>query len=242
MIALAGLRKAFGAVVAVDDVSLSVRQGEFLAVLGPSGCGKTTLLRLIGGYDRPDAGSVQIDGREVSGLPPEQRNVGMVFQKYALFPHLTVLENVEFGLKMRRVEKRERRRRAVEALAFVNLPGMEDRYPATLSGGQQQRVSLARALVVSPSVLLLDEPLASLDRQIREQMRAELRALQQRLSITTIFVTHDQEEALTMADRIAVMEKGRFHQCGTPVEICVRPASRFVESFFGLALNGREPQ
>lgn len=235
MIELRSVSKAFGNVKAVDALSLDVRHGELLAILGPSGCGKTTLLRLIGGYEKLDSGALLVDGADVTARPPESRNVGMVFQNYSLFPHLTVLENVEFGLKMRGVAREERAAKARDMLAFVNLYGVEKRKPKQLSGGQQQRVALARALAISPSVLLLDEPLANLDRQVREHMRAELRGWQQRLGITTILVTHDQEEALGLADRIGVMENGRLHQCASPVELCVRPANEFVAGFFGLS-------
>lgn len=230
------LSKQYSPGVGIDKVSLDVRRGELLAVLGPSGCGKTTLLRLIGGYEKASSGSISVDGADITALEPERRNIGMVFQNYALFPHLNVIENVEFGLKMRGEAGLARRQKAHEALAFVNLEGMDQRRPTTLSGGEQQRVALARALAFSPRMLLLDEPLANLDRRIREQMRVELRLLQQRLGIATILVTHDQEEALTMADRIAVMERGRIHQCGTAIDLCLRPANGFVADFFGLRL------
>lgn len=236
MIELKALTRQFGHISAVDNLSLEVRPGELLAVLGPSGCGKTTMLRLIGGYEHPDSGSIHLNGKDVTSLPPEQRHIGMVFQNYALFPHLTVAGNVDFGLRMQGIGREECRRRVAQALAFVNLPGLESRRPATLSGGQQQRVALARALAIEPEVLLLDEPLANLDRRVREQMRVELRALQQRLSITTILVTHDQEEALTLADRIAILDHGRLIQCGTSIELCLRPASEAVSDFLGTRL------
>jgi ABC-type Fe3+/spermidine/putrescine transport system ATPase subunit len=226
--------KSFGGVTAVRDVSLALVPGELLAVLGPSGCGKTTLLRIAGGYERPDSGSVRIRGRDATRLAPEERNVGMVFQNYALFPHMSVADNVEFGLRVRGVAKDERRSRAAGMLALVGLEGVEGRKPSELSGGQQQRVALARALVIEPVVLLLDEPLANLDRAVRLRMRDELRSLQQRLQIATILVTHDQEEALAIADRIAVMDAGEIQQTGRVLDLCLRPASPFVSTFFGL--------
>jgi putative spermidine/putrescine transport system ATP-binding protein len=235
LIEMRGLTRRFGAVTAVDDLTLKVMEGELLAVLGPSGCGKSTLLRLIGGYERPDAGGISIAGRDVTGLPPEARNIGMVFQDYALFPHMTAAANVEFGLKMRGIGKEARRARALEALAFTGLDGIGDRSPGSLSGGQQQRLALARAIAPNPRLLLLDEPLSNLDARIRNGMRVELRAMQRRLGVTTILVTHDQEEALLVADRIAVMERGRLHQCAPPLEICLRPATDFVAQFLGLA-------
>lgn len=227
--------KNFGPVAAVRDVSLALGAGELLAVLGPSGCGKTTLLRMAGGYERPDAGHVRIHGRDVTSLAPEHRNVGMVFQNYALFPHMTVHDNVEFGLRMRGVSREERRQRAAAMLALVGLEGVGKRKPAELSGGQQQRVALARALIIEPAVLLLDEPLANLDRAVRFRLRDELRGLQQRLRIPAILVTHDQDEALTIADRIAVMQDGRIEQTGRALDLCLRPATPFVSQFFGLA-------
>lgn len=234
MIEFVEVSKNYGGVTAVRDVSLALRAGELLAVLGPSGCGKTTLLRLAGGYEQPDAGRVRIDGRDVTDIGPEGRNVGMVFQNYALFPHMNALANIEFGLRMRGVSKEERNRRAAAILSLVGLDGIENRKPAELSGGQQQRVALARALVIEPAVLLLDEPLANLDRNVRIRTRDELRSLQQRLKITTILVTHDQEEALAMADRIAVMDAGRIEQTGWALDLCLNPASPFVSNFFGL--------
>jgi putative spermidine/putrescine transport system ATP-binding protein len=234
MIEFVSVSKSFGAVAAVRDASLSIGSGELLAVLGPSGCGKTTLLRIAGGYVQADSGSMIIGGRDVTHVPPEHRNVGMVFQSYALFPHMTVLENVEFGLRMRGTSKDERKRRSADILSLVGLKGIDKRKPAELSGGQQQRVALARALVIEPAVLLLDEPLANLDRNERFRMRDELRSLQQRLRITTILVTHDQEEALTIADRIAVMDAGRIEQTGRAIDLCLNPVSPFVSTFLGL--------
>jgi putative spermidine/putrescine transport system ATP-binding protein len=226
--------KNFGAVAAVSNASLSLAAGELLAVLGPSGCGKTTLLRIAGGYEHADSGTIRIQGRDVTRLAPDERNVGMVFQNYALFPHMSVLDNVEFGLRMRGVGREERRGRAADMLSLVGLHGIDKRKPAELSGGQQQRVALARALVIEPAVLLLDEPLANLDRNERLRMRDEVRSLQQRLRITTILVTHDQEEALAIADRIAVMDTGRIEQTGRVLDLCLNPASPFVANFFGL--------
>ena len=225
--------KAFGRVTAMERIDLEVRKGEFLSILGPSGSGKTTTLRVIAGLVEPSSGEVLIGGRVVTRVPVHRRNLGMVFQNYALFPHLTVLENVAFGLEMRKVSRTEVARRVAEALALVRLPGFEPRYPHQLSGGQRQRVALARALVVQPSVLLLDEPLGALDKKLRESMQVELRALQRNLGITTIFVTHDQEEALTLSDRIAVMNEGRIEQLDTPVELYERPRNRFVSEFIG---------
>jgi spermidine/putrescine ABC transporter ATP-binding subunit len=232
---LARVCKSFGGVAAVDGISLDVHRGEFLALLGPSGCGKSTLLNLIAGFFEPDEGEILVRKRSMVGVEPFQRDVGMVFQNYALFPHMTVRQNVEFGLEMRRVPRAERRARADEALALVKLAGLDHRYPDQLSGGQQQRVALARVIAVRPSVLLLDEPLAALDRQLREDMQVELRHLQKQVGITTIFVTHDQEEALTMADRIAVLRNGHVEQVGTPAEVYERPATSFVAGFIGLS-------
>lgn len=234
MIEFVAVSKNFGAVTALHAASLTVRSGELLAVLGPSGCGKSTLLRIAGGYEQPDSGHVRIGGHDVTGVQAHRRNVGMVFQNYALFPHMTVLANVEFGLRMRGVPAAERKRRASAILSLVGLDGIEQRKPAELSGGQQQRVALARALVIEPALLLLDEPLANLDRNVRLRTRDELRALQQRLKITTILVTHDQEEALATADRIAVMNAGRLEQTGSALDLCLKPASSFVSNFFGL--------
>ena len=235
---VAAVSKAFGPVRAVVDCSLDVPDGEFLALLGPSGCGKTTLLRMLGGFIRPDRGAIWIGGRDVAGLPPFRRNIGFTFQSYALFPHLTVRENVAFGLRMRGRFRGTPEAALVQVrryLELVRLPGCEDRYPHQLSGGQQQRVALARALAIEPDVLLLDEPLGSLDKNLREAMQVELRALQRTLGVTTVFVTHDQEEALAMADRIAVMSMGRIEQTGTPAEVYEAPRSRFVSDFIGVS-------
>ncbi|WP_436643354.1 ABC transporter ATP-binding protein [Microbaculum sp. FT89] len=223
----------FGAVRAVDDVDLDIVPGEFFAMLGPSGSGKTTCLRLIAGFEQPTSGHIEIFGETAEGVPPYRRNVNTVFQDYALFPHLNVIENVAYGLMVRGVAKAERRKVAAEALDLVQLPGYGDRKPGQLSGGQRQRVALARALVNKPKVLLLDEPLGALDLKLREQMQEELKALQKRLAITFVFVTHDQGEALSMADRIAVFNEGRIMQIGSPETIYQRPASRFVADFVG---------
>ncbi|GLR79144.1 ABC transporter ATP-binding protein (plasmid) [Azospirillum oryzae] len=225
--------KHYGSFKAVDGVSLSVGRGEFVALLGPSGSGKTTLLMMIAGFEHPDSGSVCIDGVDVSRMPAHRRDVGMVFQKYALFPHMTILDNVAFPLRMRGVTTGERRLKALDALRVVGLEGMEKRLPAQLSGGQQQRVALARAIVYRPPVLLMDEPLGALDKKLRERMQIEIKHLQESLGATVIYVTHDQEEALTMADRIAVMNRGRLEQVGTPAELYERPANPFVASFIG---------
>ena len=230
---LEGLRKTYGPTVAVDRVDLEVAQGELVALLGPSGCGKTTTLRMVAGFIPPTAGRVLIGGTDVSRAPPYARDTGMVFQGYALFPHMTVAENVGFGLEMRRVPKPERDTRIAEALRLVRLDGYADRRIAQMSGGQQQRVALARALVVNPGVFLLDEPLSNLDARLRAEVRVEIRALQQRLGLTTLFVTHDQEEALTMADRLVVMNHGRVCQIGPPEEVYERPADLFVAGFLG---------
>jgi putative spermidine/putrescine transport system ATP-binding protein len=223
----------FGTVRAVDDVDLEIVPGEFFAMLGPSGSGKTTCLRLIAGFEQPTAGHIEIFGETAEGVPPYRRNVNTVFQDYALFPHLNVVENVAYGLMVRGVGKAERRKIAEEALELVQLPGYGTRRPGQLSGGQRQRVALARALVNKPKVLLLDEPLGALDLKLREQMQEELKALQKRLAITFVFVTHDQGEALSMADRIAVFNEGRIMQTGSPEEIYQRPQSRFVADFVG---------
>ncbi|HET89593.1 MAG TPA: ABC transporter ATP-binding protein [Chloroflexi bacterium] len=225
--------KKFGSVVAVNDVSLSIADGEFFSLLGPSGCGKTTTLRLIAGFELPTRGEVYI-GQDLQGeTPPYRRPVNTVFQNYALFPHMTISRNVGFGLEMRKLPRDEIQRRVSEALDMVQLPGMGERKPSQLSGGQQQRVALARALVNQPKVLLLDEPLGALDLKLRKAMQLELKALQHRIGITFVYVTHDQEEALTMSDRIAVMNGGRVLQIGTPEEIYERPANRFVADFIG---------
>jgi spermidine/putrescine transport system ATP-binding protein len=230
---IVGVSKRFGHVVVLDDVSLQVGRGEFFSLLGPSGSGKTTLLRLIAGFLDPDAGSIRIAGEEVVGLPPYQRNVNTVFQHYALFPHYDVWGNVAYGCRQQGIKDPELRRRVEEALAMVRLTGLEKRRPRELSGGQQQRVALARALVLRPAVLLLDEPLGALDLKLRKQMQIELKKLQEQVGITFVYVTHDQEEALTMSDRIAVMNEGRILQLGTPEEIYERPNCRFVADFIG---------
>ncbi len=234
-LALSGLTKSYGATMAVDNVTLRIATGEMVALLGPSGCGKTTTLRMIAGLVEPSDGNILIGGYPVTHVPVHKRNIGMLFQNYALFPHLSVAQNVAFGLEMRGVKKAEARRRVREALQLVQLERFGDRLTQALSGGQQQRVALARALVIEPSVLLLDEPLGALDKGLRESMQVELRQLQQRLGITTVIVTHDQEEALTLADRIVIMRAGRVEQVGTPREIYARPVSRFVAGFIGAA-------
>jgi putative spermidine/putrescine transport system ATP-binding protein len=232
-IRLRGLRKTFGDVVAVDSVDLDIADGEFLTLLGPSGSGKTTVLRMIAGFELPTAGVIELAGTDVSQLPPFQRDVNTVFQDYALFPHLTVADNVEYGLKVKKVGKEERRRRAAEALAAVRLDTYGNRKPSEMSGGQRQRVALARALVNRPKVLLLDEPLGALDLKLREQMQVELKAIQRDVGITFVFVTHDQEEALTMSDRIAVFNAGRIEQIGTAADVYEHPATEFVAGFVG---------
>ena len=227
------VRKSFGAVTAVDNVTVDIPRGSIFSLLGPSGCGKTTTLRLIAGFEQPDAGDVYIRDACVTSIPPYRRDFSMVFQSYALFPHLTVAENVAFGLRMRRVPRHERTAAVRNALELVKLEALGDRYPRQLSGGQQQRVALARAIVVKPAVLLLDEPLGALDKLLREEMQVELRSLQQRLGITAVFVTHDQEEALTLSDYVAVMRNGIIEQIGAPREIYERPRNEFVAGFLG---------
>ena len=233
-VGFSGVSRHFGEVRAVDDVSFEIADGEFFAMLGPSGSGKTTCLRLIAGFEQPDAGHVAIHGINVEGVPPYDRDVNTVFQDYALFPHMSVHENVEYGLMIRKVSKSERRRRSDEMLDLVKLAGMGTRKPAQLSGGQRQRVALARALINQPSVLLLDEPLGALDLKLREQMQDELKALQRQVGITFIYVTHDQGEALAMSDRLAVFNQGRIEQIGSPGEIYEHPATAFVAGFVGV--------
>ena len=228
-----GVVKRFGAVTAVDRVDLVIGDGELFTLLGPSGCGKTTLLRLLAGFVQPDAGQIRFGDRVVSGLPPYERNIGMVFQNYALWPHMTVQANVAYGLRLRKLGAGEIAARVAEGLRKVNLAGLEARYPGQLSGGQQQRVALARALVLNPDVLLLDEPLSNLDAKIRVQVRAEIRRLQRELGITTVYVTHDQEEALSLSDRVAVMKDGAVLQVGGPKDLYERPRTRFVADFVG---------
>ena len=233
-IEIAGVSKIYdGGVRAVDAVAMDIRQGEFFSLLGPSGCGKTTTLRMIAGFEAPSAGAIRVDGTDITHLPAHKRDMGMVFQNYALFPHRSVQENVAFGLRMRRIDKATIAAKVKAALAMVELTGMEERRPGQLSGGQQQRVALARAIVIEPRVLLCDEPLGALDKKLRQQMQFELKQLQKALGLTLVFVTHDQEEALAMSDRIAVMNGGRVEQIGTPVEIYDRPTTRFVADFIG---------
>jgi spermidine/putrescine ABC transporter ATP-binding subunit len=232
-LAVRSVTRRFGAFTAVDEVSLQVAPGEFLGLLGPSGCGKTTLLRMIAGFIRPNAGTILCDERDITRLPPHARNLGVVFQNYALFPHMTAAENVGYGLRVRGVGRAEAEARVKDALARVDLAHAGDRLPSQLSGGMQQRVALARALVIEPAILLLDEPLSALDKNLREEMQVELRLLQQRVGVTTVFVTHDQEEAMTLSDRIAVMQGGRIRQIGAPQEVYDRPTSEFVATFLG---------
>jgi putative spermidine/putrescine transport system ATP-binding protein len=230
---LAHVRKAFGSFVAVEDFELAAAKGEFVSFLGPSGCGKTTTLRMIAGFELPTSGRIVLDGIEITNRPPNRRNVGMVFQAYALFPNMTVAGNIGFGLRIRRRPKAEISRRVDELLALIHLEGRGSSYPFQLSGGQQQRVALARALAIEPSVLLLDEPLSALDAKIRVALRTEIRAIQRTLGITTVYVTHDQEEALELSDRVVVMSEGRIEQIGTPFEIYNHPTTNFVASFVG---------
>ncbi|WP_448811664.1 ABC transporter ATP-binding protein [Agromyces bauzanensis] len=232
-IRLTGLTKEFGAVTAVDHVDLEIAAGEFFSMLGPSGSGKTTVLRLIAGFEQPTSGTIELFGQDVTKRAPFDRDVNTVFQDYALFPHMSVLENVAYGLRVRGIGRKERNERALRALASVRLEQMATRKPSQLSGGQRQRVALARATVVQPKVLLLDEPLGALDLKLREQMQVELKEIQRELGITFIFVTHDQEEALTLSDRIAVFNNGRIEQLGTPADLYERPTSRFVADFVG---------
>jgi len=238
---LIGITKRYGDFKAADDLVLDVADGEFVVLLGPSGCGKTTTLRIVAGFVEPTSGSVRLDGRDITTLPPWKRNAGLVFQSYALFPHITVAENIAFGLEMRKVPKADMAPKIAEALRLVRLDHLGDRLPRQLSGGQQQRVALARALVFHPDVLLLDEPLSNLDAKLRQDVRVEIRELQRKLGLTTVMVTHDQEEALTMADRLVVMSEGRIRQIGTQQDLYERPAERFVADFVGRSsfIDGR---
>jgi putative spermidine/putrescine transport system ATP-binding protein len=234
-VTLSGIRKTYGDVVAVDSLDLEIVQGEFFTLLGPSGSGKTTTLRIIAGFERPDSGRVLLRGRDVTNRPPYARDVNTVFQDYALFPHMTVAQNVEYGLRVKRVAKPERTRRVDEALAMVRLAAFGARKPSQLSGGQRQRVALARAIVNHPRVLLLDEPLGALDLKLRQEMQIELKRIQQEVGITFVYVTHDQEEALTMSDRLAVFNDGRVEQVGTPADVYEQPATEFVAGFVGVS-------
>jgi len=230
---LEGLQKAYGEVLAVERLDLAVAKGEFVSLLGPSGCGKTTTLQMIAGFIEPTAGAIRLDGADLVRLPPEKRGLGIVFQSYALFPHMTVAQNVAFGLEMRGIAKSEIGQRVTDVLALVGLSDKGERYPRQMSGGQQQRVALARALVIRPSILLLDEPLSNLDAKMREEMQVELRQIQQRAGTTTILVTHDQHEALALSDRIVVMSAGKVEQIGAPFDVYEHPQSAFVASFLG---------
>ena len=235
LIRIQDLRKSFGTVAAVAGISLEIESGEFITLLGPSGSGKTTVLRMIAGFEDPDDGVIILGDEEITHLPPFDRDVNTVFQDYALFPHMTIQENVEYGLRTRKVPKEERARQALESIASVKLTHVADRLPHQLSGGQRQRIALARALVLRPKVLLLDEPLGALDRQLREEMQVELKRIQREAGITFIFVTHDQEEAMRMSDRIVVFNEGRIEQVGTPKDVYERPATRFVAGFLGVS-------
>ena len=235
-VTFAGVERHYKDNTALAGLDLQIEPGEFVALLGPSGCGKTTALRILGGFDRPDAGTVTVGGTDVTRVPAHKRDMGMVFQSYSLFPNMNVVDNVAFGLRMRKTAKAERARRAEELLELVGLEGRGQRYPFELSGGQQQRVAIARALAIEPTVLLLDEPLSALDARVRVQLREEIRSIQRRLGITTVFVTHDQAEALSMADRVGVMNAGRLEQCDTPENVYRNPASGFVAEFVG-AMN-----
>ncbi|MFT5061497.1 MAG: putative spermidine/putrescine transport system ATP-binding protein [Polaromonas sp.] len=227
------ISKHFGTSVAVADLDLQIEQGEFFSLLGPSGCGKSTTLRMLAGFVKPTTGQIHVNGRNVTALPPEARDIGIVFQNYAIFPHMTVFDNIAFGLVERRLARADIKQKVDAALAEVGMTGFEDRYERELSGGQKQRVALARVLVIEPEILLLDEPLSALDKKMREEMKFWIKNIQKSVGITTIYVTHDQSEALTMSDRIAVMDQGRVLQIGTPVEIYEQPASRFIAEFIG---------
>lgn len=235
LVELRGISKTFGTVKAADNVSLDIESGEFITLLGPSGSGKTTVLRMIAGFEEPDSGSIHLGDVDITHLPPFDRDVNTVFQDYALFPHMTAQDNVEYGLRTRKVPKEQRAKQALEAIAAVKLEHAADRLPHQLSGGQRQRIALARAMVLRPKVLLLDEPLGALDRQLREEMQVELKNIQRDAGITFIFVTHDQEEAMRMSDRIVIFNEGRVEQIGTPEEVYERPATRFVAGFLGAA-------
>ena len=235
LIEIRGLSKSFGEVKAVAGVDLDINAGEFITLLGPSGSGKTTVLRMIAGFEDPDSGTIKLNGEDITHLPPYDRDVNTVFQDYALFPHMDVISNIEYGLRVKKVNKEERRKKALEALEQVRLSGYEKRKPSQLSGGQRQRVALARALINRPSVLLLDEPLGALDLKLRQQMQIELKELQREVGITFIFVTHDQEEALTMSDRIAVFDKGKIQQLDRPAAIYEKPVNEFVAGFVGVS-------
>jgi iron(III) transport system ATP-binding protein len=230
---LTGITKCFGATRAIDNVSLTIEEGDFFTLLGPSGCGKTTLLRTIAGFHTPEEGEIRFGDRVVNSIPPHRRETGMVFQNYALFPHLSVYDNVAYGLRARKIPRTETAARVAEIIKSVQLVGLEHRSPSQLSGGQQQRVALARALVISPQILLMDEPLSNLDAKLRVSMRDEIRRIQKHMGITTIYVTHDQEEAMAVSDRIAILSRGRLEQVGTPAGIYFRPASRFAAEFMG---------
>jgi len=234
---LRNLRRTFGSVVALDDLNLTLNPGELIALLGPSGCGKTTALRLLAGLDQPDSGAIVVGGKDITHVPASKRNMGMVFQSYSLFPNLTAAQNVAFGLRVRRVARAQRMRQATELLELVGLAEQRDRYPHAMSGGQQQRVALARALAIQPDVLLLDEPLSALDAMVRSQLRDEIRRLQIEVGITTLFVTHDQEEAMAIADRVGVMRSGNLEQLDAPPVLYARPATPFVASFVGTNNN-----